>query len=115
MKNIKILALAIALSACAYNPVIDPRSCQGCDYERDYNECNALAKQNSNVAVGAITGAGVSAGVGAIIGAFTGLDVGQMAAMGASLGALQGAGNEMGNNNQMVARCLQSRGYSVLR
>lgn len=112
-----ILALLLA-SGCAsmqHTPVIDPKSCKDCDYQADIIECNELSKQNTRYASSTASGAAVGAGVFALTGALLGVDAGSMAALGASLGGLQGLGGEAGESRAMVIRCMQGRGYSVLR
>ncbi|MDP1614822.1 MAG: hypothetical protein Q8L68_03410, partial [Methylococcales bacterium] len=59
--------------------------------------------------------AAAGAGIGAALAAVTGLDVGIVAAGAATGGAIGGLGNEAITINQMIARCMQGRGYNVLR
>lgn len=99
----------------SYRPVVDPASCKNCNYEGDLIQCQAIARDNTNYAGNTIASAAVGAGIGAVIGAVTGLDVGMLAAGGATGGAIGGLGNEALTVNQMIARCMQGRGYNVLR
>lgn len=118
MKVISILLVILLVSGCAsmqHTPVIDPKSCKDCDYQADIIECNELSKQNTRYASSAVSGAAVGASVFALTGALLGVNVGNMAAVGASIGGLQGLGGEAGESRAMVIRCMQGRGYSVLR
>lgn len=96
-------------------PVIDPASCKNCNYEGDLIQCQAIARDNTNYSSNAIGGAAAGAGVSALIGAIAGVDVGTMAAVGATVGGVSGLGNEALTHNQMIARCMQGRGYNVPR
>jgi hypothetical protein len=98
-----------------YRPVVDPASCKGCNYEGDLIQCRAVASDNTNYAGNTLGGAAAGAGAAALIGAIAGVDVGTMAAIGATSGAIGGLGGEAITHNQMIARCMQGRGYSVLR
>jgi len=116
-KMIIILAVAI-LSGCTakhYRPVVDPQSCQGCNYEYDLRSCQMTAEENTNVGTHAVGGAAVGAGIFALLGAVAGVDAGTMAGLGAVVGGAQGAGGEAATSRAMVARCMAGRGYSVLR
>ena len=52
MKNIKVIILLIALTGCAYNPVIDSRGNNGKKVAHrltdDMQTCKAIAKENTN-------------------------------------------------------------------
>lgn len=98
-----------------YRPVVDPQSCRGCNYEADLIQCSAIASDNTNYAGNTLGGAAAGAGAAALIGAVAGVDVGTMAAVGATSGAIGGLGGEAVTHNQMIARCMAGRGYSVLR
>lgn len=98
-----------------YRPVVDPASCKGCNYEGDLIQCRAIAADNTNYAGSTLGGAASGAGAAALIGAIVGFDIGTMAAVGATSGAIGGLGSEAMAHNQMIARCMAGRGYSVLR
>ena len=98
-----------------YRPVVDQSVCVDCDYESDLAQCQSITAGNTNVSGSAVSGAATDAAASALIGAFIGVDPGHMAAMGASVGELRGVGTEMMTINQMIARCMAGRGYSVLR
>lgn len=98
-----------------YAPVVDQSRCKDCDYSSDLSQCRQIASNNTNYTGNTLGSAAVGAGIGAIMGAMTGLDVGLLAGAGATGGAIGGLGNEVSTINQMVARCMQGRGYVVLR
>jgi hypothetical protein len=98
-----------------YRPVIDPAVCKNCNYTNDLAACNSIAAQNTNYAGNAAGSAAAGAATGAIFGAILGLDVGTLAAAGAAGGGIGGIGNEALTVRQMIVRCMQGRGYSVLR
>lgn len=101
--------------AASYRPVIDQSVCRDCNYENDLAQCQQIASDNTNVTGSAATNAALGAGSSAIIGALLDVDVRHMAAMGASVGGLQGVGQELNTIRGVIARCMQGRGYSVLR
>jgi len=98
-----------------YRPVVDPQSVKGKNYEGDLIQCRAIASDNTNYAGNTLGGAAAGAGAAALIGVIAGVDVGTMAAVGATSGAIGGLGGEAITHNQMIARCMSGRGYSVLR
>lgn len=95
--------------------VVDPTICHKCDYDNDIYQCNNIARHETNYAGNAIGGAAVGAATGAIFGAILGIDPGLMAGAGAAGGGIGGLGREAMTVQQMVGRCMQGRGYSVLR
>jgi len=99
----------------SYRPVIDPAVCSDCDYASDLRQCQGISESNTNYASNTISSAAAGAATGAILGAVLGLDVGTLAAGGATGGTIGGLGNEAIASRQMIARCMQGRGYSVLR
>lgn len=99
----------------SYEPVVDQSKCNNCNYQEDLAQCRAIASDNTNYAGNTIRSAAGGAAIGAIIGAVVGTDIGSVAAAGATGGAIGGLGNEMLTVNQMIARCMQGRGYNVLR
>lgn len=127
MKRILSAALiAITFTGCAaldpaqrpvnyQHVVVDPTVCKKCDYATDIYQCNNIAHHNTNYTGNAVGGAAVGAATGAIFGAILGIDPGLMAAAGAAGGGIGGLGNEAMTVRQMIVRCMQGRGYSVLR
>lgn len=98
-----------------YRPVVDPNICSECNYNKDLATCSNLARENTNYSGNIVGGAAAGAGIGAALAAVTGFDVGIVAAGGATGGAIGGLGREAMTVQQMVGRCMQGRGYSVLR
>lgn len=89
-------------------------------YQRDDEECNALADQRpvgDNVAQGAVGGLVLGAVLGAIVGNAGG-DTGYGAAYGAALGtasgAAQGGAAGISRHTRIVQECMRGRGYTVL-
>ncbi len=101
--------------AKSYRPVVDNAYCEGCNYEQDLSACQNIADKNSNIATGAASGAASGAAVTALFGALLGADVGRVATIGATAGGIQGLGSETQTIRSMIARCMQGRGYNVLR
>lgn len=98
-----------------YRPVVDPSKCKTCPYDKDLAACSNIARENTNYTGNTLGGAAAGAATGALICAVAGLDPGICAAGGATGGAIGGLGNEAMTVRQMVIRCMQGRGYSVLR
>ncbi len=121
--NVSLLvASSLLLAACAttYTPVVDTKGINAAKYERDLNECRALADQVDLVedsGTNALIGAGVGAAGGAALGAISG-DAGIGAATGAVLGAFGGGGatalKVKERQKNIMDNCLKGRGYKVL-
>lgn len=114
----RIRSNPIDTSRVRFRPVIDPNiPCKGnsCNYDLDLVQCNGIANSNTNYGNNTLASAAAGAALGAAIGAVAGVDVGYVAAGGATGGAIGGLANAAANNYQIVARCMQGRGYSVLR
>ena len=120
-----LLFVGILVSACAahqYRPIVDffqGKTRQ--QYEIELQERQQYASQVSpetEAAVGAVGGAAVGSALGAIVGAFFGY-TGDGAAMGAAVGgfsgATSGAGHSMASQGDITRRCIQARGWNVLR
>ncbi|RWZ87203.1 MAG: hypothetical protein EO766_11775 [Hydrotalea sp. AMD] len=124
--NVTALLAPILLVGCAsmtgYSPVVDPYSDRNAmNLNRDYAQCEAIAKQSSSVGKDLL----VQGGTGALIGGATGAALGAIfgnpavgAAAGGTIGGLGGAskgGFEADERYKRVFRnCLRSRGHSVL-
>lgn len=113
-RSLVIAALALALSACAYNPVVDR---PGPSYQQDLAECRALAEGEAGAGTGAAVGAVGGAVLGEVVGRTGGLmnQRGHMSGLGAALGAMSGAAAGAQAQREVVQRCLIGRGYRVLR
>jgi len=124
-KTIALLAISgFVLAACAssYNPVVDfqSSSAPADAYDRNLQECQALAEQKSpakDAAIAGVGGAAAGAALGAITGAFFG-GAGRGAAVGAALGGAGGAGagglSGVEQQRAIVRNCLRGRGYNVV-
>lgn len=99
----------------SYEPVVDQAKCKDCNYQEDLAQCRSIASDNTNYVGNTVRSAAGGAAIGAFIGTVMGTDIGSVAAAGAAGGAIGGLGNEALTVNQMIARCLTGRGYSVLR
>lgn len=98
-----------------YRPVVDPRICSDCNYNKDLAACSNLARESQNYSGNLIAGAAAGAGIGAALAAVSGLDIGVITAGGATGGAIGGLGREAIAYRQVISRCMQGRGYNVLR
>ena len=98
-----------------YRPIVDSDKCPGCPYEKDLATCRNIASENTNYANNTLGGAAAGAATGAILCAVAGLDAGTCAVGGATGGAIGGLGSEVMTSRQIIARCMQGRGYNVLR
>jgi hypothetical protein len=109
-----LCTVALALTGCAAqpNPIIDTKGVNMAAYNRDLAECRHYAEQvpmANGAAKGAVAGGAYGAAVGAVHG---------QAAEGAGTGAISGAAWSMldadREKQQVVKRCVASRGYHVL-
>lgn len=129
--KIRIIVLAaflllMTVAGCAgYRPMVDLSSSSGktqATYEQDLKQCQEYAKQvspDTSAAMGAGAGAAFGALVGGVAAAVLGADVGENILLGASMGGISGGvgGVGAGANTQMevIKRCMQGRGYTVLK
>lgn len=115
------LVLAAALSGCAmqptganYRPMVDQRSA-GANYEADLAECQQYAAQRAGAGTGAVAGAAAGAIFGLLLNAAIGGGFRHsLAGAGALSGAVSGASANEGTQREIIRRCLQGRGISVL-
>jgi len=118
------LILATLISSCArpYHPVIDPAMIRDqAKYERDLEECGALASEQSRserVGAGAVGGGLFGAIFGSLLG-WIGGRPGTGAAVGAVVGTAGGAASGAGAVSQdyeiIYRNCMIARGWPVLR
>ncbi len=112
-----VLAL-LMLTGCVttnYRPVVDTGEVKG-NYEDDVADCQRLAEQRpagAQAANGAVVGA-VLGGVLAAAFGLRGNNIGRVAAWGAVNGAAGGAVNGASQQQAIVARCMEGRGYAVV-
>jgi outer membrane lipoprotein SlyB len=109
----------IALTGCAitprgasYVPVVDMQNKSPVVFGYDVADCQAYARQGADAAAAAAGGALALALLGAAL-APRGYRS-QLAGQGALIGGVAGAGAATGNQETIVRRCLQGRGYNVL-
>lgn len=113
-----VLGVALMCAGCVqsqYRPVVDTGVSRG-NYEEDVLDCQDLANQRPPVAPAA-GGATVGAILGALFGLAVGLDgddVAEMAAWGAVSGGVNGAIYGTVEQQAIVSRCMEGRGYYVI-
>lgn len=122
MKITAAVATLLLLGGCAshYQPIIDPQTSQGGNFDRDLEECRKIAEQQNvagEVGTRGLIGGGVGAALGAIFGAFGG-GAASGAALGAAVGGVSGAGSgalqSQHERDRIVRNCMTGRGYRVL-
>jgi hypothetical protein len=112
--------VTIAVVGCAgadVRPIVDMKGVNEASYEKDLQECQEYAKEQSGMGSTAAKGAGAGAVVGGLLGLVTGGNgsgIAQAAGAGAVIGTAGGAfaGNQA--QEAVVKRCLAGRGYKVL-
>ena len=115
-------ALALTVTGCAvhetYQPVVDRQAdFNAAKYQKDLGECRRYAAQvnpQNEAVTGAILGALVTAASVALT-LDTGDYLARSAGVGAAAGAFQGAAGAANTQRAVIQRCLNGRGYSVLR
>jgi hypothetical protein len=112
----KIILICLLASGCASGPLVDPKSSKTPEnFYADRTECEAISQE---VSFGwEMTKSAVIQGLlGAAIASVAG---GQPPEIGAASGALAGAGtgawNTKSTRADIVTKCLQGRGYTVLK
>jgi hypothetical protein len=114
-----------AISGCAtiteQNPIIDQKMSDMTNYNSDLSECREIAMQVDagesflkSAAVGTLTGAAIGAVVGIFDDKNFGKSVGIGAAGGAVGGGIKGGLETFDDRKEVVAKCLDGRGYTVL-
>lgn len=113
-----LLGVVLMCAGCAqtqYRPVVDSGVSRG-NYEDDVLDCQHLADQRP--ASGAAAGGAAWGGLlGALFGLAVGLDgddVAEMAAWGAVGGGINGAAYGTFEQQAIVSRCMEGRGYYVI-
>ena len=126
MKSIHLVTLGfstLVLASCAsyrHTPgdsgvIVDTKGVDMSAYQQDLAECEALADQvptAERAATGAVVGAVVGGAIGAVVGDGKGAERG--AGVGAISGTVKGANSGLSEEEQVLKRCLQGRGYRVL-
>lgn len=115
MKSALAMAAFLTLSACAstYRPVVDNKTSPQ-NYEQDLAECRAYAGDDARAGVGAIIGGVIGAGFSVLMFAGAGLKADHVHRGVAALGAITGGLSAMKEQRNIIARCMNGRGYSVL-
>lgn len=126
MKPIHFVILSLStlvLTSCASyrntpgdsGVIVDTKGIDMSAYQQDVADCEALTEQVPTVERAA-TGAAVGAVVGGVIGAVIGNSntAQRGAGAGAVSGGLDGANSGLSEEEQVLKRCLQGRGYKVL-
>jgi len=111
MRLVTVMIFLGALSACSYQPAVDPHGVDMAHYDADRAYCRDIARQarsGEKVAGGALIGAAVGAATGAVVG-----EAGEGAAIGAITGTAGGALGAGQERNRIVRNCMRDRGYRV--
>ncbi len=112
-----IAIAALLLAGCASGPIIDPKSSKTPEnFYLDQMECERIS-QNVSYGNEMIKGAIINGILSGIMGAAIGSgpnSAGVGAASGAIVGAGKGAYDTNSRRSNIVTKCLQGRGYSVL-
>lgn len=123
MKKLIILSALIALAACSSNQrypghsgvIVDTQGVDMSTYSSDLADCQAYADEvpvAEKAASGAVVGAVVGGAIGAVVGDSRTAE--RVAGAGAVSGGVKGAGRGLSEQDRVVKRCLQGRGYRVL-
>jgi outer membrane lipoprotein SlyB len=117
-----VVLMAMTISGCAtrganYRPMIDTKGVDFNKFEVDLASCQEYARTQAGAKEGAVAGALVGAAFGALLAAVAGsnYDTGAAARVGGVTGAASGASGANQDQETIIKRCLQGRGYSVLK
>ncbi|WP_128113272.1 glycine zipper family protein [Polynucleobacter necessarius] len=119
-KLLALCSLVVVSVGCAgadVRPLVDMKGVNEAAYEKDLQECQAYAKDQSGMGSTAAKGAGAGAVVGGLLGLVTGgntTGIVQAAGAGAVVGGAGGAFTGNQAQEGVVKRCLSGRGYKVL-
>ena len=122
MNKLFILCLLVVMAAvgCAgadVRPIVDMKGVNQASYDKDLQECQDYAKEQSGMGSTAAKGAGAGVVVGGLLGLVTGGNasgIAQAAGAGAVIGGAGGAFSGNQAQESVVKRCLSGRGYKVL-
>jgi hypothetical protein len=112
-----VVIAALGCAGANVRPLVDMKGVNDAAYEKDLQECQAYAKEQSGMGETAAKGAGAGAVVGGLLGLVTGgntTGIVQAAGAGAVIGAAGGALTGNQGQEAVVKRCLSGRGYKVL-
>ena len=111
-----VVITAVGCAGADVRPIVDMKGVNEAAYERDLQECQAYAKEQSGMGETAAKGAGAGAVVGGLLGLVTGgnkTGIVQAAGAGAVIGGAGGAFTGNQDQEAVVKRCLGGRGYKV--
>lgn len=116
MKKLILIWFLFTAGCATYSPMIDHSTSTAPPgrYQQDLSECQAYADRVS-VGAGAIIGGVAGAALGAAVFAVFGANPVEGAAFGAGVGGLQGAVGSGMSQVDVIRRCMQGRGYTVLQ
>ena len=112
-----VLITAVGCAGADDRPIVDMKGVNEAAYEKDLQECQVYAKDQSGMGGTAAKGAGAGAVVGGLLGLVTGgntTGIVQAAGAGAVIGGAGGAFTGNQAQEAVVKRCLSGRGYKVL-
>jgi hypothetical protein len=115
--SVFVVIAALGCAGANVRPLVDMKGVNDAAYEKDLQECQAYAKEQSGMGETAAKGAGAGAIVGGLLGLVTGgntTGIVQAAGAGAVIGAAGGAFTGNQSQEAVVKRCLSGRGYKVL-
>ena len=112
-----VVLTAVGCAGADVRPIVDMKGVNEATYQKDLQECQVYAKEQSGMGETAAKGAGAGAVVGGLLGLVTGgnkTGIVQAAGAGAVLGGAGGAFSGNQAQEAVVKRCLSGRGYRVL-
>ena len=112
-----VVITAVGCAGADVRPIVDMKGVNEAAYERDLQECQVYAKEQSGMGENAAKGSGAGAVVGGLLGLVTGSNktgILQAAGAGAVIGGAGGAFSGNQAQEAVVKRCLGGRGYRVL-
>jgi len=112
-----VVIAALGCAGANVRPLVDMKGVNDAAYEKDLQDCQTYAKEQSGMGETAAKGAGAGAIVGGLLGLVTGgntTGIVQAAGAGAVIGAAGGAFTGNQGQEAVVKRCLSGRGYKVL-
>ncbi len=112
-----VSCIAVGCAGTNVKPIIDMKGVSQEAYDKDLQECQTIAQQQSGMGENAAKGVGLGAVVGGLLGLVTGGNVSgiaQAAGAGAVVGGAGGAYSGNQSQESVVKRCLSGRGYKVL-
>lgn len=112
-----VVITAVGCAGADVRPIVDMKGVNEAAYEKDLQECQTYAKEQSGMGGTAAKGAGAGAVVGGLLGLVTGgntTGIVQAAGAGAVIGGAGGAFSGNQAQEGVVKRCLGGRGYRVL-